>query len=89
MSTNELKPIVISKNGLLLNKQYLDVLTQSIIEHKIENGRYPEEVIFNEEMAHRYFDYFVNGKSYTISFDKKPITFVVNIRLRASSLIMR
>ena len=89
MNTNELKPIVIATTGLALNTSEAFSLGQEIIRFKQENGRYPREVIFNEEMAQKYFDHYVQGKAYPVSFDKKPIDFIVNIRLRASNLIMR
>lgn len=89
MSTNELKPIVIATTGLALNNSEAFNLGREIIRFKQENGRYPREVIFDEEMAQKYFDHYVQGKAYPVSFDRKPIDFIVNIRLRASSLIMR
>ena len=92
MSTNELKPIVISnsssRSDLLLNTMQLDLLTSEILRFYSEKLRYPKKIIFNEEMAQRYFDHYTQGNSYMVSFDKKPIEFVVNIRLRSAELIM-
>jgi len=89
MDTNKLQPIVISKNGLLFNTSHYDILIEEILRYRRENGHYPKEIIFSEGMAQRYLDHYMQGKEYVISFDKKPISFIINIRLRASQLIMR
>ena len=90
MSTNNLQALIKTSNdSIVINQTAEDHLIGSIEDFRQYNGRYPNTVIFSEELAQYYFDRYVQGKTVKVKYKGKSMEFIVNIRFRAAKLFMK